>query len=80
MVKQTHYVQLVADPKIKIFYLVHIAVKCGEVKGKKCIDSMAAHEIDMVMTKKSKFEVVLPEKMGIFRFSRVPLLLVLPYL
>ena len=40
---------------------------------------MAAHGIDMIMTKKFNFEVILAEKMGISRFSRVLLLLVLPY-
>ena len=36
--------------------------KRGEVEGKKCMDGMSAHGIDMVMTKKSNLEVVLPEK------------------
>ena len=43
------------------------------------MDSIGAHGLDMVMTKKSNFEVVLSEKMGMSRFSRIPFLPVLPY-
>ena len=42
----------------------------GWVEGKKCLDSMVANEIDMVMTKKFILEVILTEK-RISRFSRV---------
>ena len=56
---------IVFDPNIKNswhvndhLYHLHIFWQ----KGKKCMDGMSAHGIDMVMTKKSNLEVVLPEK------------------
>ena len=48
VVKQTRSVQLVARPKNQAFCIAHIAAKCGEVEGNKCLDSVAAYEIDMV--------------------------------
>ena len=49
------------DQKIKIFNAVHVAAKRGTVEIRKCLDSVTAHEINMMMIKKYNTEVILAE-------------------
>ena len=78
MAGQTRSVGLVGMIKNKIFDIVPIAAKHGEVEGEKWRDSMAAHKNDAFMTKKSNPKASCQKKIVKFPFSHVPLLPVFP--